>query len=683
MRIGVNAVPLRTHGGGARYVFAELIDRLLAIDTQNRYVLFAHPLAMDVIRGLRALRPGPAAGASAEAGPHADSRSPADSRTTIGSQNGASRLRVIEVACEEEIFDHADAFDLYFGPLNNLQPRIYDRPSVAILHDIQEHFFPQYFSPGDLAARREIYPEICRSATTLVTISEFCRQTMIERFGLDPSRVEVVYNAPQSGLSAAHAEPSAIGAAPAEAWARDPLPQRFFFYPANCYPHKNHALLLDVLEAMVRSAGSASVPPPAVVFTGFEVEGGFPLREEIRRRGLDAHTRVYEDLAVDELRTLYRRAVALVMPTRFEGFGMPAVEALAMGCPIICSDLPPLREICGTAALYVPLDDATALAGAMQRLLGEPALRGDLTAGGLAQAPRFSWDVSARRFIEIFDAAAARFRPAPAADRTAAPRIGILVNGTLTPDAIEPAIRSILDNHDPGVVIQILLTKNQQPPRLPASFPALRVVTVAERGPAAWSLVERFAADERLDLVGELIAGRSRLTPTALHSLADAAGRDGESPILFGEAWQHEGAEPVRSVARLRELGDGRWLLHGFVHPEMLFIRPRQLAAWSEGAALLGRSAADWRIELVRLARSSSRLCLVRRTLAVCDISGISMAERAAAVAGGVEVVHLSDGRPVGGWLRRLKPLLKPASRMLPGAWRVQGERWWRRLTRA
>lgn len=671
MRIGVNAVPLRTHGGGARYVFAELIDRLLAIDTQRRYVLFAHPLAMDVIRGLSALQPRGAAEHPAGSG---DTAPPA--RAHFASGNGAPRVRVIEVACEEEIFDHLDAFDLFFGPLNNLQPRIYDRPTVAILHDIQEHFYPQYFSPGDLAARREIYPEICRSATTLVTISEFCRRTMIERFSLDPQRVEVVYNAPQSGLTR-HDRPFGE-----DTWSREPLPESFFFYPANCYPHKNHALLLDGLERM-RAADPASAPH--LVFTGFEIDGGFPLRNEICRRGLQSHARVYEDLAIAELRTLYHRAAALVMPTRFEGFGMPAVEALAMGCPIVCSDLPPLREICGDAALFVPCDDAAALTAAMQRLMRDPALRVDLAARGLKQAQRFSWDSSARRFMDIFAAAAEGFSGiGGSAPRSASPRIGVLVNGTLAPDAIEPAVRSILRNGYTNVAIRVVLPDDRPlPTAVSAMVPAVSAVVERKSGPAAWPQLARFSDDERLDLVGEMIAGRSSLTPTALMSLADAASRDADSPVLLGEAWQRIGSEPVRSVARLRELGDGRWLLHGFIHAEMLFVRPRLLAAWAEGAALLHACGADWRIRLVRLARQSGRLCHIRRTFAVCDVSRIPFAERAAAAACGVEVIHLPDGRPTGGWLRRLKPLLKPASRILPGAWRVQGERWWRRLTRA
>ena len=90
-----------------------------------------------------------------------------------------------------------------FGPLNNLNPRLYDRPSVAILHDIQEQYFPEYFSRSDLLARQEIYPEICRSATTVVAISQFCKQTFVEKFGIDPDKVEVVPNAPQAELLSA------------------------------------------------------------------------------------------------------------------------------------------------------------------------------------------------------------------------------------------------------------------------------------------------------------------------------------------------------------------------------------------------------------------------------------------------------------------------------------------------
>src|SRR5687768_384759 len=177
MRIGINAFPLRRDGGGARYAFAGLLSALLKLGGEHHYLIFVHleglQLVYQILKGLG---------------------------ETMGGTGPDPRFRVINVVDEGQIFAHRYDFDLYFGPLNNLSPRLYDRPTVAILHDIQEQYYPEYFSKSDLIARQEVYPDICRAATTLVAISGFCKQSFVEKFGIDPSKIDVVYNAPQAEL---------------------------------------------------------------------------------------------------------------------------------------------------------------------------------------------------------------------------------------------------------------------------------------------------------------------------------------------------------------------------------------------------------------------------------------------------------------------------------------------------
>ena len=239
------------------------------------------------------------------------------------------------------IYAYRDEFDLYFGPLNNLRPRIYDRPTVGLLLDIQEQYFPQYFTSSELIARREAYPELCRAATTVVTISHFCRRSFMEKFGIDGSKIEVIPAAPQHHLLGEDASAD-------EAWQGPPPAAPYFFYPANFYAHKNHALLLDAIEKLT-IGGQWSFH---VVFVGAEPPAGYPLRREISRRNLGQRCHVLSNLSAGQMRFLYRNALAVVLPTMFEGFGMPAVEAMACGCPLICSDIDALREVAADHALY-------------------------------------------------------------------------------------------------------------------------------------------------------------------------------------------------------------------------------------------------------------------------------------------------------------------------------------------
>lgn len=652
MRIGVNAVPLRVNGGGARYVFSELLERLFALDQQNEYIIFAHPYALGVVHQLARVH------------------------RHLHPEFCGRRVRVVEVDAEERVFDYRDEFDLYFGPLNNLQPRIYDRPSVAILHDIQEQFFPQYFKPDDLRARNEIYPEICRSATTLVTISEFCKSSIVQRFGIDPARIEVVYNAPQSGLIDRPADDPGR-------WMREPLRSPFFFYPANCYLHKNHDLLLRVAAA-ARDSGA----PFHLVFTGFELPGGFALRDEIERRGLSGYCQVFESVSADELRYLYRHAMALVMPTQFEGFGLPAVEALACGCPVVCSDLPALREICGANALYFPVDSAAGLRTCLERIATDAPTRARLADQGPVVAARFSWDNAAKRMLEIFRATPQRFAGDHDVTSRAGctlPRIGVLVNGTEQPAAVGEAVRSVLATGHRNLAIRVALPPGgaAQPVTDYLDGAQVRYSIVTESGPSDWTALSRFAREEGLDLVGELVAGRSRLLPTALQSLTWGWSQAAVKPLYLGEAWQEPGGGPVRSVARLRVLGDGNWKFEGFVYPELLFLAPLALARWELGLTIARANGPDWRWQLLKAARQAEQLFLLRRSLAVCDPARVALGDRLRAAAAGVEAVYAEDGRLRGGWLQRLKPVLKPASLVLPAGLRRHGESLWRQLTRA
>ena len=451
MRIGVNALPLPLTTGGGRYVFAGLLPQLLRLDREHRYIVFSQPRGIGLVRQI------------------------------LGDACGEGRVRIVSAIDEEHVYPYRDQFDLYFAPLNNLRPRLYDRPTVAVLHDIQEQYSPQYFSPTELIARREAYPEICLSATILVAVSNFCKDCFVEKFGIDPRKVEVIHNAPQAGLVG---DDDGV-------WRRPPPPRPFFFYPANYYPHKNHALLLDAMQKLAGQGGD-----PSVIFAGDPVPGGFPLPREIARRHLGDRCFFFSTLEPDEMRFLYRHALAVVLPTMFEGFGMPAVEAMACGCPVVCSDIGPLREVAGDCALYFPPGDLEQLCRRLEQISCDQALRRRMIEAGLASAAKYTWEAAARRMLEVFAQAPRRFKfgydPRPLSKPR--PRIGILLRPVRGGGALAPALASIAA----------------------CGYENLAICQSPVSGSDLQAMLD-FARAEKLDLVGQVCGGHRLLQIGRVH----------------------------------------------------------------------------------------------------------------------------------------------------------------------
>ena len=212
--VGIDCWALRLDGGGARYVFESLLEKLKS--APYRFLLFLHPEAYQCVQQVE---------------------------DRIGLLRNVIKLRI---GSPEEVHRYSRLFDVFYCPFNNISARCFDKPVVAVLHDIQEKFHPEFFSPNDRHARAETYSDIIRSADQVITISEFCKASFIEFYGGDEKRISVVYNAPQEALLN-HARDVVVS--------RAPVAEPFILYPANFYVHKNHSLLFEAYS-IGRSRGS-------------------------------------------------------------------------------------------------------------------------------------------------------------------------------------------------------------------------------------------------------------------------------------------------------------------------------------------------------------------------------------------------------------------------------------------
>lgn len=258
-------------------------------------------------------------------------------------------------------------------------PRVRGTARVVSLLDVQHHALPQMFSAMERRLRAWAYDDAAREADLVLTISEHAREGIIERLGVAPERVVSI------ALGVDHARFSPDGPLPAERLA---LPERYVLYPANMWPHKNHAQLLQAFAAL-------GDPDLWLVLTGQTYGHENLLAGQPRVRHLG-------HVPAGELPALYRGATAVVFPSLFEGFGLPPLEAMACAIPVAASDRGAIAEVCGDAALLFDPDDVEAMTAAIGQVTGDEALRSRLRAAGPARAAGFTWRAAAQRHVEAY-----------------------------------------------------------------------------------------------------------------------------------------------------------------------------------------------------------------------------------------------------------------------------------------
>ena len=265
---------------------------------------------------------------------------------------------------------------------------------VLMVPDIQHEYFPEFFSPEALEERQRTYTQSIRSADHLCAISEFTRRTLIERLGISSDRVDTIYLAADSIFTHVGVESSdraTIGKYGLEA-------NNYLLFPGHTWKHKNHRAAISALRILDTKYQIKTV----LVCPGGSREAQPELQRQIEDEGLRDRVRFIGYCSRATLAALYRHAAALVFPSIFEGFGMPVLEAMASGCPVVCSNTTSLPEIAGDAALMMAPHDHEGLADRICWILRKPALRDDLSARGIRRASCFSWNRHALETLAVF-----------------------------------------------------------------------------------------------------------------------------------------------------------------------------------------------------------------------------------------------------------------------------------------
>ena len=272
-------------------------------------------------------------------------------------------------------------------------------PSIYQPWDLQHVHLPDFFTTDENRWRDVAYRTFSERASIVVVASEWARSDVVAHLGVPPAKVAVIGVPP-----AVSAYPVPDEAAVAEIAARLGLPRDFVYYPAQAWPHKNHPRLLAAM-ALVRDRGGEAIH---LVCSGGPNRNDSAVQAEVRRLRLSESVQFVGFVQPAEVQALYRLSRAVVFPSLFEGWGLPVLEAFAIGVPVMCSNVTSLPELVGDAALVVDPTSVEAIADAMARLWQDADLRAVLVARGRPIAAGFDWKATARTYRALYRAVAGR-----------------------------------------------------------------------------------------------------------------------------------------------------------------------------------------------------------------------------------------------------------------------------------
>jgi glycosyltransferase involved in cell wall biosynthesis len=279
-------------------------------------------------------------------------------------------------------------------------PRALPCPYVMTVHDMLEHM--------SLGRKRndlwrwvhfQLTKRVLRGAARIFAVSNFTKTEMEKLFGIPPARIEVVYNAIDERFLHGHAS-----AADRELIAkRYQVTYPFLLYAGRVSAHKNVVRMIEAFSALKGELEKeGAFPDLKLIIIGDDLSGNPDLRRTVVRSGVQNDVRFLGFVPIDVLRIFYDSAKIFIFPSLYEGFGLPPLEAMAHGTPVVTSNVSSLPEVVGNAAVLVNPENVFEIMRALHRVLLDQGLRERMKERSYVQAGKFSWEKSVRRILQVY-----------------------------------------------------------------------------------------------------------------------------------------------------------------------------------------------------------------------------------------------------------------------------------------
>jgi glycosyltransferase involved in cell wall biosynthesis len=280
-----------------------------------------------------------------------------------------------------------------FHATEHLLPPLRGVPTVLTVHDMIFRQFPEHQKRLNYWYLNATMPLYCRRADAILTVSESSKRDIVAHYGLEPAKVTVIYEA---------AAPEFVPASPAAADAvrrRYGLPARYMLHVGTIEPRKNLTRLVEALDRLHDEG--LTIPLVVVGGKGWLYDDFFQ-----RLEALEIRDSVYFPgyVPAADLPLLYSAASLAAMPSVYEGFGLPVLEAMACGTPVVCSQTSSLPELGGTAARYFDPYDVEAMADVIRAVWTDDNMRAEMSRQGLSEAVKFSWSRAAEETYQVYEA---------------------------------------------------------------------------------------------------------------------------------------------------------------------------------------------------------------------------------------------------------------------------------------